>query len=158
MRPRPPRTLFAWTGSAGVRRCRTRRGYSETDPEARIARMKDGTTHLAYKPEHAIDLDTGAVVAAEVHAADEGDTTTITGTGGMRAGAVGLRTSGSRCDLRSRAALLPCRPRSVGRGAALPRRPAQRGMLASGRRRAARAIVTRIRRPAPGSGRGFSPE
>ena len=31
--------------------------------------MKDGTTHLAYKPEHAIDLDTGAVVAAEVHAA-----------------------------------------------------------------------------------------
>jgi transposase len=53
---------------------------SRTDPEARIARMKDGTTHLAYKPEHAIDLDTGAVVAAEMHAADEGDTTTITGT------------------------------------------------------------------------------
>src|SRR5215207_1588312 len=53
---------------------------SRTDPEARIARMKDGTTHLAYKPEHAIDLDTGAVVAAEVHAADQGDTTTITST------------------------------------------------------------------------------
>ena len=42
--------------------------------------MKDGTTHLAYKPEHAVDLDTGAIVAAEIHAADEGDTTTITGT------------------------------------------------------------------------------
>src|SRR5215211_722217 len=53
---------------------------SRTDPEARIARMKDGTTHLAYKPEHAVDLDTGAIVAAEIHAADEGDTTTITGT------------------------------------------------------------------------------
>lgn len=53
---------------------------SATDPDARIARMKDGTTHLAYKPEHAIDLDTGAVIAAEVHAADEGDTTTLTGT------------------------------------------------------------------------------
>src|SRR5215203_756648 len=53
---------------------------SETDPDARIARMKDGTTHLAYKPEHAVDLDTGAVVAAEMHPADEGDTTTITGT------------------------------------------------------------------------------
>src|SRR4051795_6656397 len=53
---------------------------SATDPDARIARMKDGTTHLAYKPEHAVDLDTGAVLAAEVHAADEGDTTTITGT------------------------------------------------------------------------------
>jgi len=53
---------------------------SRTDPEARIARMKDGTTHLAYKPEHAVDLDTGAIVAAEIHAADEGDTTTIIGT------------------------------------------------------------------------------
>ena len=58
---------------------------SETDPDARIARMKDGTTHLADKPEHAVDLNTGAVLAAEVHAAevhaaDEGDTTTITGT------------------------------------------------------------------------------
>jgi hypothetical protein len=28
--------------------------------------MKDGTSHLAYKPEHAVDLDTGAVVAAEM--------------------------------------------------------------------------------------------
>ena len=42
--------------------------------------MKDGTTHLAYKPEHAVDLDTGAVVAAEIHPADEGDTTTLSGT------------------------------------------------------------------------------
>ena len=53
---------------------------SETDPDARIARMKDGTTHLAYKPEHAVDLDTGAIGAAEIHAADEGDTTTLSGT------------------------------------------------------------------------------
>ena len=53
---------------------------SPTDPEARIARMKDGATHLAYKPEHAVDLDSGAVVAAEIHLADEGDTATITGT------------------------------------------------------------------------------
>jgi transposase len=53
---------------------------SGTDPEAKIAKMKDGTTHLAYKPEHAVDLDTGAVVAAEVHPADEGDTTTLKGT------------------------------------------------------------------------------
>ena len=39
---------------------------SKSDPEAKIAKMKDGTTHLAYKPEHAVDLDTGAVVAAEL--------------------------------------------------------------------------------------------
>ena len=50
---------------------------SKSDPEAKIAKMQDGTTHLAYKPEHAVDLDTGAVVAAELHPADEDDTTTL---------------------------------------------------------------------------------
>jgi transposase len=53
---------------------------SATDPDARIAKLKDGRTHLAYKPEHAMDLDTGAVVAAEVHVADQGDTKTLAGT------------------------------------------------------------------------------
>jgi transposase len=53
---------------------------SPTDPEARIARLKDGRTHLAYKPEHALDLDTGAVVAAKMHAADQSDTATLPGT------------------------------------------------------------------------------
>src|SRR5437588_1742574 len=53
---------------------------SPTDPEARIAKLKDGRTHLAYEPEHAVDLDTGAIVAAEVHAADQGDTATLPGT------------------------------------------------------------------------------
>src|SRR5437763_12100802 len=50
---------------------------SPTDPEARIGKLKDGRTHLAYKPEHAVDLDTGAIVAAENHAADQGDTATL---------------------------------------------------------------------------------
>ena len=50
---------------------------SPTDPEAKIAKMKDGRTRLAYKPEHAVDLDTGAIVAAEIHPADQGDTTTL---------------------------------------------------------------------------------
>ena len=50
---------------------------SPTDPDARIAKLKDGRTHLAYKPEHAMDLDTGAVVAAEMHVADQGDTATM---------------------------------------------------------------------------------
>ena len=53
---------------------------SPTDPDARIAKMKDGTTHLAYKPEHAVDLDTGVVVAAPIHPADAGDTTTLSPT------------------------------------------------------------------------------
>jgi transposase len=50
---------------------------SPSDPEAKIAKLKDGRTHLAYKPEHAVDLDTGAIVAAEIHPADQGDTATL---------------------------------------------------------------------------------
>jgi transposase len=53
---------------------------SPSDPEARIAKLKDGRTHLAYKPEHAVDLDTGAIIAAEIHPADQGDTTTLPAT------------------------------------------------------------------------------
>jgi hypothetical protein len=53
---------------------------SPVDPDARIAKMKDGSTHLAYKPEHAADLDTGAIVAAEIHCADRGDTSTLADT------------------------------------------------------------------------------
>src|ERR671921_2460119 len=44
---------------------------SPVDPEARIAKLKDGRTRLAYKPEHAVDLDSGAVIAAKVQAADQ---------------------------------------------------------------------------------------
>src|SRR5271170_4101834 len=47
------------------------------DPDAKIAKMKDGRTHLAYKAEHAVDLATGALVAVTLQDADQGDTTTI---------------------------------------------------------------------------------
>ena len=47
------------------------------DPDAKVAKMKDGRTHLAHKAEHAIDLETGAIVGVTVQDADEGDTTTI---------------------------------------------------------------------------------
>jgi transposase len=50
---------------------------SPTDADARIAKMKDGRTHLAHKAEHAVDLDTGAVVAVTLQGADQGDTTTL---------------------------------------------------------------------------------
>ena len=39
--------------------------------------MKDGRTHLAHKAEHAVDMETGALIAVTVQGADEGDTTTI---------------------------------------------------------------------------------
>src|ERR1700730_7490943 len=47
------------------------------DPDAKITKMKDGRTHLAHKAEHAVDLETGAIVAVTLQGADEGDTTTI---------------------------------------------------------------------------------
>lgn len=42
-------------------------------PDARIAKLKDGRTRLAYKPTHVVDLKTGAIVAAVAHQADVAD-------------------------------------------------------------------------------------
>jgi transposase len=50
---------------------------SPADGDARITKMKDGRTHLAHKAEHAVDLDTGAIVAVTLQGADQGDTTTL---------------------------------------------------------------------------------
>jgi len=50
---------------------------SSTDAESRIAKMKDGRTHLAYKAEHAIDLESDLLLSAEVYPADEADTQTL---------------------------------------------------------------------------------
>ena len=47
------------------------------DPDAKITKMKDGRTHVAHKAEHAVDLETGAVVGVTVQDADAGDTTTM---------------------------------------------------------------------------------
>jgi transposase len=67
---------------AKLDRKRARKGSNEDwvnpyDPDARITKMKDGRTHLAHKAEHAVDLETGAVVAVTVAAGDAGDTATI---------------------------------------------------------------------------------
>ena len=50
---------------------------SPSDPDARITKMKDGRTHLAHKAEHAVDMDTGAIVAVTLQPADRGDTSSI---------------------------------------------------------------------------------
>jgi transposase len=47
------------------------------DPDAQITKMKDGSTHLAHKAEHAVDMQSGAIVAVTLHGGVEGDTTTI---------------------------------------------------------------------------------
>jgi transposase len=50
---------------------------SATDADARIAKLKDGRTRLAYKSEHVVDLETGALVGVSVHPADRSDTKTM---------------------------------------------------------------------------------
>jgi transposase len=47
------------------------------DPEAEIARLKDGRTALAYKTEQAVDMETGAIVAVTTHGGARGDTESI---------------------------------------------------------------------------------
>ena len=73
---------------------------SPTDREARIAKLKDGRTHLAHEPEHAVDPDTGATVAAEVHPADRGDTATLPDT--LAAAEANLATVGAAPPRRTR--------------------------------------------------------
>src|SRR6266536_6605025 len=67
---------------ARVDRKRKKKGSNQewvnpSDPDARIAKMKDGTTHLAHKAEHAVDMESGAIIAVTLQPADQGDTTTI---------------------------------------------------------------------------------
>ena len=47
------------------------------DPEAEVTKMKDGSTHFAYKAEQAVDLDTGAIVAVTTHGGATGDTASL---------------------------------------------------------------------------------
>jgi transposase len=54
--------------------------YNPNDPDAKITKMKDGRTHLAHKAEHAVDLETGAVLAVTLQGADQGDTMTLQAT------------------------------------------------------------------------------
>jgi len=59
------------------KKCSNEDWFNPHDPDAKVAKLKDGTTHLAHKNEHAVDLETGAIVAPAVHPADAGDTTTM---------------------------------------------------------------------------------
>ena len=67
---------------AKLDRARAKKGSNEEwehpdDPDAKITKMKDGSTHLAHKAEHAVDMETGAVLALTLQDANAGDTTTI---------------------------------------------------------------------------------
>jgi transposase len=48
------------------------------DPDAKVGRTKDGATDMTYKPEHVSDLESGAIIEAEVREGDEADTEELT--------------------------------------------------------------------------------
>ena len=72
--PEPSRQELARRDRKRKKKTSNRDWKNPHDPEAKITRMKDGRTHLAYKAEHAVDLESGAVVAVTVQPADRGDT------------------------------------------------------------------------------------
>ncbi len=76
--------------------------FNPHDPDAKIARMKDGRTHLAYKTEHAVDLDSDLALAAPVYLADEGDTATLPQTVTMAQ--TNLMLAGSEAEIQDAAA------------------------------------------------------
>ena len=76
----PTREQLARLDRKRKKRTSNKEWKSPTDADARIAKMKDGRTHLAHKAEHAVDLDTGAVVAVTLQEANKGDTTTLDAT------------------------------------------------------------------------------
>ena len=73
----PTREVLARFDRKRKKRTSNKDWRSPSDPDAKVAKMKDGRTHLAHKAEHAIDLESGALVAVTLQDADQGDTTTI---------------------------------------------------------------------------------
>jgi transposase len=70
---------------------------SSTDADARLGRMKDGTTHLAYKAEHVVDLESDLLLAAEIRPADHADTATLVDS--VVAAQLNLKAAGSEATI-----------------------------------------------------------
>jgi transposase len=73
----PTREALARLDRRRKKRTSNKDWKNPSDPDAKITKMKDGRTHLAHKAEHAVDLDSGALVAVTLHGADVGDTTSL---------------------------------------------------------------------------------
>ena len=70
---------------ARIDRNRSKKGSNDDwknphDPDAQITKMKDGSTHLAHEAEHAVDMETGAVLAVTIQPGATGDTTSVLAT------------------------------------------------------------------------------
>jgi transposase len=81
----PTRAALARLDRRRTKRTSNKDWENPSDPDAKITKMKDGRTHLAHKAEHAVDLDSGALLAVTVQGADVGDTTSLAETAIMAA-------------------------------------------------------------------------
>jgi len=81
----PTRAALARLDRRRRKRTSNKDWENPSDPDAKITKMKDGRTHPAHKAEHAVDLDTGALVAVTLQGADVGDTTSLIETAIMAA-------------------------------------------------------------------------
>jgi transposase len=81
----PTRAALARLDRRRKKRTSNKDWENPSDPDAKITKMKDGRTHLAHKAEHAVDLDTGALLAVTVQGADVGDTSSLVETAIMAA-------------------------------------------------------------------------
>jgi transposase len=73
----PSRAALARLDRRRKKRTSNQDWTNPSDPDAKITKMKDGRTHLAHKAEHAVDLDSSALVAVTLQGADVGDTTSL---------------------------------------------------------------------------------
>jgi transposase len=76
----PSREALARLDRRRKKRTSNAEWVNPSDPDAKVTKMKDGRTHFAHKVEHAVDLETGALVAVTLHGADVGDTTSLLAT------------------------------------------------------------------------------
>ncbi len=95
-RRRRERSWRVSTGLGRVAKGSNKEWRSPQDPDAKIAKMKDGRTHLAHEAEQGVDLETGATVSVTVQDASQEDTATLPETLALAAEEVEAVKSGRR--------------------------------------------------------------
>ena len=72
--PEDPAAVARFDRNRKDRKTSNKEWYNPHDPDAKVGRTKDGACDMIHKPEHIVDLESGAVIAAEVRPGDAGDT------------------------------------------------------------------------------------
>ena len=71
--PADPAAVARFDRSRPGRKTSNKEWYNPHDPDAKVGRTKDGACDMIYKPEPIVDLESGAIIAAEGRYGDAGD-------------------------------------------------------------------------------------